>query len=496
MPIVIDAKIKSAGALQALTKLKSAVDAINASVSQLNASLGATAAAAGSAAQSMRAMSRQSRPPSGSSSRGRSPNPFAGNPYGGMAYYAQAAANGNPVAARLFGRYAGQFSSMQRNQARAQQFLSRGGTPAAATLLDIVNRTRFAQIGGKMVGMPLGIDIARLLGGAGGSGALGSLLGGGAGGAGVAALSAPLSAAAAALAAFTAAAVAAQAALGAFSRAMVRGGGTPGQARAVTRIGDALGVDLSGVGNGLMGGYGPIAAAMAGVNPFGGPFGDNDYNKKGLAVFDMIRRQRNLSQARRVAEMAGSPDLAGAFLMSPEIAKMLRSSQAGQGSMANMRTAADMNGALAIIKDSFSDLFIAIGAPVLKEAAKAFAAISEALQKMPKGQIESMTRGIFSTLFLVMKWVQTWSRALASIFEGITALIQKIHDLIPAKVRSAIGWDDDNRRAIKENTQATIENTRAVEGITGGGPRAAGAIPGRLHPTTNPHYRSAPYGVL
>lgn len=264
-------------------------------------------------------------------------------------------------------------------------------------------------------------------------------------------------------------------ALQSYRNTLVMGGGTAGQARAVGRLSEFTGTDVGGIGRNLMNGYGPIAAAGAGVNPFGGPFGDMDYNKKGLKVLDYIRNAKSFNQARQRAEMAGAPEAASVWLLNQGTYNNLSSTATGSASESNIKGQAEMQANLAILKDAFTQVEIAIGGPVIKEMA-----------------------GAVSGLAKVFDLVNQAGDAIGPAIQGIENLIPGLNTLI--KLLQLLGMigggDNSHETAINKNTDAVDKNTQAIkEGTFGGGPRAASAIPSKMNPL-NPSGYQVKGGVL
>lgn len=488
MPIVINAKIQANPATQALAKLNAALQEINKSVADLNDLLKDTAHLAGQASASMSSMARNTRGTGGRSSSGsfggkKPPYAYANDPFTGMKNTAAAAAAGDPDAIRHFARYSSAYSRQQRGQAQAKNFQKAGGNRFGAMAADIFNRTRFANIGGKIIGMPLGIDVTRMGGGSilGGAMAGGeAIAGAGAGlataGAGVLPVLAPLAVAVGVLVVefklLSDLVKATNGALGQWKSSYIMGGGTPGQARAASVISEALGVDIGGVGKNLMSGYGPIAAAQAGVNPFGGPFGDNDYNAKGLKLFDSIRASGSFNQARRRAEMMNAPEMAEAYLYSPGVAKALRDSTAGQATPKAMGAQADFNASLVIAKNAFNDIVVSLGTPMLKASAAAFTRIGDSLRGVNWDRLGN----IFSSIIEQWEW-------LARVFAKL------------AHINLDLG---EHAKAVKDNTRALNglgSQIASQQGTYGGGARAQ-SMPSKLSPVFHHHYQQAKLGVL
>jgi hypothetical protein len=280
----------------------------------------------------------------------------------------------------------------------------------------------------------------------------------GAAAAGLGAVSGPAMAAAGAVAILALSTKVASDALSSWGRSLAVGGGSGGQARSAQVLSDALGINVTALGQNLMNGYGPVVAGAAGVNPFGGPFGNNQYNQKGLQVLDLIHNAKSFDQARRYAEMAGQPEAAQSYYLSKETYGALRHTTEGEGSEENIRKAAEFNANLAIASNNLKDLAIAIAGPVISA---------------------------FNDIELAGEAIGKW-----------------ISDHLPGQKTSSRHMDVEDRKmnATNRNTDATNKNTDATnrlrEGLFGGGPRAQGAVGRGMNPSLNPGVAHQGYGVL
>jgi predicted transcriptional regulator len=277
---------------------------------------------------------------------------------------------------------------------------------------------------------------------------------GGAGAAGVAALGGPVGLAVAGLGAFTMAVRAASDSLSHLTDIRVAGGGSDATIGAAARLEAIMGLPpgkLAEIGKSLGEGYGPMVAGQIGVSPYGGPFGNNNYNEKGLRTAEWVARARTPDQARRRAEMAGAPELARAFLL-PEDLKARGGRQANLGyEKANVELQARIQSSL----DRIAEITERTLAPVMK-VANAFLV-----------QIER--------ILAIIDGIQKW-------------LDERFGALFPGGGR---------QDAIKENTNAVKENTNAIrEGQYGGGSRTGNSWPSRLNPATQPNFGAVPYGAL
>lgn len=252
--------------------------------------------------------------------------------------------------------------------------------------------------------------------------------------------------------------------------AMVQGGGSMTTATASVLAQRTLGINPGDIGRNLMHGYGPIAAGGAGVNPYGGPFGDNKYNEKGLKVLDWIRRSSNFDQARRRAEMAGSPDAASAYQLSNTTYGMIRH-PANAVPAQNVGISAEFNANMSIFTTNMQQLAAVFAGP-------AMSMINDGLK-------------VINLSFMMMAPV------LSAIGTGLIAIAQSsgIHLLLEL-IEAIAGTNNKKDDAINKNTDAVNDlNKTYKEGIYGGGPNAQNAMPSRWNPN-NPHGGTNPaYGI-
>lgn len=404
-------------------------------------------------------------------------DPFANDPYAGMNFFRSGAAAGDPHAARMFMRYRGRANGLQRGQSAAM-FAPHHVTPQNFAAYQTTMSTRFSQgAGGGLQGNVLGADIMRMVA-LGQRGTLKSILGpaaaravaGGAGAVGRAGAAAAGAAAARAAATAAASAMAlaggpltivaalvvaklmllakaSQAAyksLGDMANRQASGGSASmGVAAAMERalgLGDGT---LERVGRNLENGYGPIVAGMAGVNPSANPFtGDMNFAEKGVRVIaNAVRNAPNYEEARRRAEMAGTPELAKIKLLSDKTYKELLAMANPNENTIRLRVETQARLAIAMEKlTRFAEMYIA---PYL----------------------------------VALNTVLDWASAA---LDWVARLLKQFAEFA-AKLLPGGGAARD--RALKENTEAVRQNTGALkEGTYGGGPRAESAVPRYYNP--------------
>jgi hypothetical protein len=265
-------------------------------------------------------------------------------------------------------------------------------------------------------------------------------------------------------------------ALQGWRNAIVMGGGNGGTARAAVRLGGFIGSDVGGIGRGLNSGYGAIAAAGAGVNPFGGPFGDMNYNEKGLKVLDYIRKAANFNQARQRAELANTPEAASVYLLNPNTYNRLRSTQEGSATTGNLKNQAEMQANLEILKDAYSQVEVALAGPAIGKAANLMAGLADIFTMLNKagGLVGPAING---------------AEQLLGPLKGVIDMLELL-----GLIGGGSGKDDSHKKAINENTDALDNLTRSLnQNVTGGGPNAQNAIGKGMNPN-NPGYQ-VKYGI-
>lgn len=466
MPIVVDVNVKSGQAQKMLNGIPKAIKSLNDAVDKLNKALANTAQLSAQTATNIRqpaaatrqaAVAQKSYGGSASSraprSTGKPPDPWANSPVAGMNYYRAQAAAGNPIAGNLFAKYHRQNAANQRNQQLAQ---GNGPNPQMQAFM----RTRFASNLLGKGGQILGVDLLKLGGSIGGGGA------GAGGAAAMGAVAAPL----AVIAAFALTVKAASDSLKEWSKSLVSGGGTPGSAQQASLLGNILGLNPAGLGQGLT----PIGAAMTGVNPNTGAFGDIDYNGRAMKFFKMLDNlpdtPEGFEKARRLSIQAtGSPDAAGFNLLSPEVRKKILNSRTG-GSMKDMRAAADASAQVELLKNSAANIAVKVGGPWLRVLSSFFDKLSTLADKF------------------------------GSLFDFIDKMRQKIYDSLPAPIKRFFInpgiAEESKQKALKDNTQALDNVNKTFNGIFGGGPRAQSAQWRGYHPGVNPYWNSPAQGIL
>ena len=247
-------------------------------------------------------------------------------------------------------------------------------------------------------------------------------------------------------------------------RAYSVGGGSVGDASIVSGL-SPIG-DFGNIGSNLSHGYGPLVASQAGVNPFGGPFGDNDYNKKTLKVLELIAKQTDFSKARRIAEAVGSPEAANFALLSKISQKQLLDQTNAPGD-SGVRARADFVAQITVFKNDFLNLLSNITAPIFQ---------------------------LGSLILKLVNTIDKWGDIVSPFFKTLADALQYFSDFL-----DKIFGGDEHKQAVQDNTEAINQLNRSInQGIYGGGARAQGAIPKAQQA---PGYyqnngRYTPYGVL
>jgi hypothetical protein len=259
--------------------------------------------------------------------------------------------------------------------------------------------------------------------------------------------------------------------LSAVRASQVSGGGSFQQANAGVLLQQSLGINPGQIGKGLMSGYGPIAAAGAGVSPFGGPFGNNNYNEKGLKVLDWIRSSRDLDQARRRSELAGSPEAAQVHMLTNTTYQMLRNpSNAVPGQQAGI--SAEFTANMGIFANNFQQLLSVFSGPVMSIASDGLKALNIAFTQL--------------------------APAFKILGEGLDILAKSsgLHMLLDLVEAISGNGGDSHKDAVKRNTDAVEDLTKTMrEGVYGGGPNAQSALPGSWSPVNPTGQTNLPYGI-
>lgn len=485
--IEVKISVRAQAAMAEMNRLDKLTKSVESVADKLNAKLLKTAAITASIADNMaraasytKAMATGStgaiRPASVRSSRpGRAADPFANNPLAGAQAFAPNAAAGNTYAIRMFNRYANQYRSAQAGYMKANAFLNGGGNPQSLTSINAAMNTRFSSNGkGGFVGNVLGSDImrllasgqrgqlAKLLGNVGGTAGVAASGGGAAGIAGIARLAGPIGLVVAGLGLLRSATVSASERLNRLAAIAVSGGQRgAGQA---SRIEAALGLSpgaVAGIGENLGSGYGPIAAGRAGVSPYGGPFGDMNYNQKGTAVARTVAYSKTFEDARRTAALAGSPELAKLQMLPKELKDQIFRPM--HEDAVAQREAVEYQTRVAVLSERSQRLMNMLLTPALR-------ILNLAMEKVIQ----------------VMDWIiDKLNMGSGGAFGGIKS---------PAEVAR-----EKQQQAVQANTEAVKANTKAYrEGTYGGGERSIRATPSGLIPggPGDRNYRTVPIGVL
>lgn len=479
-------------------------DRIQASTAQIAANLGAASAAvpSGGIRVSGGGGGGSPRTPSAKPPRIKPPpSPFDNDPLAGVNYFRQGAKQGIPFATRMFMKYTRQYDALQRGQAMAQNGPQGKMDPAAFAVMQAVMRTRFGRTANGIAGQVLGVDVQRLLKHGKGdalSGLLGNAGGAASAGGGGAAMVGRVAAGAGGIAIpltlvlaklyvqfklLSEAVKMTQVAYREWTSSLVDGGGSLRQAAQATSIEKALGLSPGSLANAGRS-VSPTAAAMAGINPIGGPYGDNNYNAKGIALVDYIRKAKNFNDARRRAELAGSPELAKSYLVGQSVADRMKN-RGFEPDQRNLEGAANLEANTSLLMDTLHRISAKFGGPVVRAISKGFEVADKVLNRIPW---DTLAKPVANAFYVI---------------EQIFTMIDRVLDWlanIGERARKAIGLPvagGAGRDPLKDNTEAVKANTQAIkEGTYGGGARAAGATPSKLNPVGNSAYRNAAYGMM
>lgn len=484
MSINIELEILPDKALKALAQVERAILVVDRRLKSLGATTGSLAANANSAASAygrmataVTAVNRATRalPGPGKSLPASVKAPpiqrhFA-NPAGMLAQLQPAVMAGDPQAAAMANRIRAQ----QRAVARAQQ----GYAPndPASMVAQVIARTRFANIGGKSIGMPLGVDIARLMGAGQGSALAGIM--GGAGGAGGAAVGGM-----AALGPLALAATAAVAGLGAFSVALksavdtissvnkswLTGGGSFATAGRAAMIGSVLGLgpDAGGRLQASISGGGAAGAAamMMGANPVQTPFGPRLGNQNLNKIAEAISRMSPM-KANAMANAVGMPELANLTLMS----KSTRERVLGGMNMSSesMRGVVDLFANINFVVEKVKRISAVALGPTLERLASFFDTVGKLTDTISRINPKAITI-FFGAMDFFLQGI-----------ERVLNMINSILEFFGGAGKKAA----DERRSRDRHTEAMNRHSDKMEG---GGERARRGLQGGIHAGLNPDY--------
>ncbi len=424
MAIVIDLQVATKQTDSAFARLEKALDRLEAVQKSLNQTLQATATYANQAAGAFGRMASGAR----SASQATQKMPAMRSP--------AAPPVQDPHQART---YASQLLSVDPNNRGALRMFNQAQRKINAAdpqnaLRIAMMRTRFTQgVFGNLIGHPLGIDLMKIGGMMGPHAAGGLFGGGGAGGGALATVGFAAAGAVAALGAFAAAVHGAGSALNALAAQTAVSSGDPGAVNAVRAAAAQLGMDpaqlASRVQGGVSSGFGGGFGAQAGINPVGGPFGDNDYARKAQKAIRYVANAGSFDQARRRAEGLGVPELAQFFFLN----------KSNKAALSNNGFGASTEG-------------IAAGTNFRAAQERIASSFWKALDKATPA-IEYFANGLSDLATMI--------------------------DFVLNGFKKSPGGKSTQERQI----QALDNNTRALNGMRetfGGGPRAQGALPGGL----------------
>lgn len=338
--------------------------------------------------------------------------------------------------------------SSQKAIQRAQGALNPQPQDPMAMILQAFMRTRFANVGGKMLGMPLGVDISKLLRAGQGS-ALSGLMGGvgGAGGAGMAGMAAVAAPALAVTAAFTALVSATKLtadSMNAMRQTLNESGGNAGQASILKGFGLDPRSTIESALNSELGRY---ELNKAGVSTIDRALTGGDYTADMVKFLDYARTLSS-EELRRVSIRIGQPGLQD----------FGRLTETQQKEFIAMRQNGDF-----------------------EEGAKSMARFNFELEKLKVSMTDAGSP--------LMKLVD-FGTALIGVANGLTKAFEALPPPIKAMMSGLIGALDaipgaDPARETAKNTKRMADNLEKMyrDGLSGGGARANKAIPGRWQGT-------------
>jgi len=393
----------------------------------------------------------------GGGGRGSRPQaPPTLDPRQALAYHENMMFNGPDNQRAYHARMANRARRQIRSQDPTQQFMQ--------ALL----RSRWVQQGSQMIGMPLGIDLAKMAKN-GNLAAFKNVIGGfpatagsGGGGAGSTGVNHALKSALPALRAFgPAAAVAATALvwLAASVKALnnqvaIRAvnGGSFGESSAAATWGQTLGLGQNAASQLsakiAAGGTATNAAAKAGISTVRGVYGDTNDSKALINAIEYVASANNFKEARKRALEFETPELAQAYFLSSGTRKRL--SQGMEVKESDARAAAELNAEFIIMQQNFDRVKLA-GAPLVALAARLTGQLAGLAGPMEK--VASVVADLLLPNFIK---------------------IEDIFNRINGKSRESV--EKEHARAMQEHTRAMKDHREVI----GGGRRAQSALPSKL----------------
>lgn len=214
------------------------------------------------------------------------------------------------------------------------------------------------------------------------------------------------------------------------------------------------------------GGAATAFAVQAGINPYGGPFGDVDYNKKYMLALKQIA-DAGPERGRRIAMAYGQPDMANFALLSKSTQQYALNTRSTGGDDV-VRQSAEFEFWVNETKRQATELFRDIMLPSLNMATESMKTFGEWSQYARRGF--EMVGGTKTT---------------TGILESALSMIPGIGPMIMKKQISAMTEDVRNatrdRAAQNDHTKAMVSHTRAMNAFTrdirGGGNRVNQALP-------------------
>lgn len=506
MAIVIDLKIDDSSLSPAFARLEKSLSKLDATTNRLAVLTQQTAGSAMQAARGYSAMANQANRATsaatraaGAANRLKVPGRFGlagiGDPHATIKQYGAAALAGDGMAQKWV--LAAGRKINQNN--RVSKLVS--PQPPQNPLMTAFMRSRFVQNGSKMVGMPLGADVLKLLASGQGAG-LASILGGGIGAGGGAsaavggltAIVGPLAIAAAAVTAFAGALVMGSKSLRDTAQKMVLWGGSSAQTMAAARAANFTGVDptqlMATIGAGGLPG---ATAAGMGVSPVRGPMGAMNDAGDYIKIAQQIGRM-SPDQARRSAAAVGAPGLARLSYLTEGTRSRLLSTQKAGMSDKEMRASAEVSANLEIIGSSIARLAQRIAGPWVRVTARVLGGVADLFDRFG-----NVALAVFSPISALL---QMMIDKMDQMIRRARIVAETVPDWVPGAkeikkgLREADGLNEPERRMRDLNDQLTEAqragrraaeeaNTKALkelnktlrDGEFGGGERVRNARP-------------------
>lgn len=464
--IIIGLDIRTPKAVKAIQDLNKGSGKLERKIDQLTGAVNAQANAVSRLARGYGQVATNAQRAANASKRVRAPGRFSSfgitDPDGTIKRYGPAAQQGDAAAQRWV-----LAAQAAKNRQRRVSNIVNPPDP----FLQAMMRTRFAKGIMGRVGMPLGVDIAKF---AGDPDKMAALMGKGSVNmskfVGLVGKAGPIiGGALLVVGSAVTVTMAAMRNAQAQRTNMARYGGTASQAKSAAMIGRVTGTDPSSVMANV--GSGGLAGAVAmkyGVSPVRGYYGEindaRDYARLARAIGKLPYHQ-----ARRESIALGAPEMVNMSLLDNSTRERLIKARTSMGSTANMKAQAEFQANMEIAKASFSEIVNILGSPTMRSAAMAIKTVVEGIG-VSVALLERAVKPIHMIAEEAARQVENVKRSPAG--KAVDWFNDQINDLYPGSNKAA-----EEKKNVKKMGEAVDKFDRVVQGMSGGGPRAGGAVP-------------------